>query len=155
MRISRFIAFAVVLAFGVISLHVPPAAADSHGNPVLDITVRVSQKGFANEKNRLFGKSNPLKIPAGKVVKLTFVFDEDFDNLAVGDVHQIAVVSEGGFSVESEKIWLLHKESSVTFEAGEHGRTHYRAYCILDCMGMDRLTNLVIEVVGSTITPGA
>lgn len=82
------------------------------------------------------------------MVKLTFVFDEDINTLAIGDVHQIAIVSDGGFSVETEKIWLLHKKSSVTFEAGEHGSTRYRAYCTLDCIGMDRLNNLVIEVVG-------
>ncbi len=81
------------------------------------------------------------------MVKLTFVFDEDINSLAIGDVHQIAVVSDG-WSVETEKIWLLHKKSSVTFEAGEDGRTRYRAYCTLDCIGMDRLNNLVIDVVG-------
>ena len=81
------------------------------------------------------------------MIKLTFVFDEDIDSLAIGDVHQIAVVSDDGFSVETEKIWILHKKSSVVFEAGEHGRTRYRAYCMLDCIGMDRLNNLAIEVV--------
>jgi hypothetical protein len=145
---ERFLALAVILAYALLSLHVPFASASDHGKPELEITVRVNQKGFLDEKNRVLGQSNPLKLPAGKVVKLTFVFDEDINTLAIGDVHQIAVVSDGGFSVESEKIWLLHKKSSVTFEAGEHGRTRYRAYCTLDCIGMDRLNNLVIEVVG-------
>ena len=145
---ERFLALAVILAYALLSLHVPFASASDHGKPELEITVRVNQKGFLDEKNRVLGPSNPLKLPAGKVVKLTFVFDEDINTLAIGDVHQIAVVSDGGFSVESEKIWLLHKKSSVTFEAGEHGRTRYRAYCTLDCIGMDRLNNLVIEVVG-------
>lgn len=139
---------AVALAYAVFSLHAPIATADTHGKPDIEITVRVNQKGFFDEKNRVFGPSTPLKLPAGKVVKLTFVFDEDINSLAIGDVHQIAIVSDGGFSVESEKIWLLHKKSSVTFEAGEHGRTRYRAYCTLDCIGMERLNNLVIEVVG-------
>ena len=145
---ERFLALAVILAYALLSVHVPFASASDHGKPELEITVRVNQKGFLDEKNRVLGPSNPLKLPAGKVVKLMFVFDEDIDTLAIGDVHQIAVVSDGGFSVESEKIWLLHKKSSVTFEAGEHGRTRYRAYCTLDCIGMDRLNNLVIEVVG-------
>jgi hypothetical protein len=144
----RFFALAVILASALVTLHAPIAVADTHGKAELELTVRVSQKGFLDEKNKIFGPSHPLKLPAGKVVKLTFVFDEDINSLAIGDVHQIAVVSDGGFSVESEKIWLLHKKSSVTFEAGEHGRSRYRAYCILDCIGMDRLNNLVIEVVG-------
>jgi hypothetical protein len=147
-RGGRILPLAVILAYALVSLHAPIAIADTHGKPELELTVRVSQKGFLDEKNKLLGPSNPLKLPAGKVVKLTFVFDEDVNSLAIGDVHQIAVVSDGGFSVESEKIWLLHKKSSVTFEAGEHGRSRYRAYCILDCIGMERLNNLVIEVVG-------
>jgi hypothetical protein len=145
---QKFLALAVFLAYALLSLHVPFASASDHGKPEFEITVRVNQKGFLDEKNRPLGPSNPLKLPAGKVVKLTFVFDEDINSLAIGDVHQIAVVADGGFSVETEKIWLLHKKSSVTFEAGEHGRTSYRAYCTLDCIGMDRLNNLVIKVVG-------
>ena len=145
---QRFLALAVILTYALLSLHAPFASASDHGKPELEITVHVSQKGFLDEKNKLFGPSRPLKLPAGKVVKLTFVFDEDINSLAIGDVHQIAVVSDGGFSVETEKLWLLHKKSSVTFEAGDHGRSHYRAYCILDCIGMERLNNLVIEVVG-------
>ena len=145
---ERFLALAVILAYALLSLHVPFASASDHGKPELEITVRVNQKGFFDEKNKLLGPSHPLKLPAGKVVRLTFVFDEDISSLAIGDVHQIAVVSDGGFSVETEKLWLLHKKSSVTFEAGEHGRTRYRAYCTLDCIGMERLNNLVIEVVG-------
>lgn len=145
---QRFLALAVILTYALLSLHVPFASASDHGKPELEITVHVSQKGFLDEKNKLFGPSRPLKLPAGKVVKLTFVFDEDINSLAIGDVHQIAVVSDGGFSVETEKLWLLHKKSSVTFEAGDHGRSHYRAYCILDCIGMERLNNLVIEVIG-------
>ena len=148
MRAPRFLALVVVLAYALVSLYVPLAAADSHGKPDIEITIRVNQKGFFDERNKAFGPGHPLKIPAGKVVTFTFVFDEDINSLAIGDVHQIAVVADGGFSVETEKLWLLHKKSSVTFEAGEHGRTRYRAYCILDCIGMDRLNNLVIEVVG-------
>ena len=147
MRSSRSLALATVLAFSLFSLHVPIATADTHDKPELEITIRVNQKGFFDERNKSLGPNNPLKLPAGKVVTLTFVFDEDINSLAIGDVHQIAVVSDG-WSVETEKIWLLHNKSSVTFEAGEHGRIRYRAYCTLDCIGMDRLNNLVIEVVG-------
>jgi hypothetical protein len=144
----RFFVLAAVLAYALFSLHIPIAAADAHSNPDLEITVRVNQKGFFDESNRELGPTHPLEIPTGKVVRFTFVFDEDIDSLAIGDVHQIDIVSDGGFSVETEKIWLLQKKASVTFEAGEGGRTRYRAHCILDCIGMDRLKNLVIEVVG-------
>lgn len=147
MRTPRFLALAIALASVLASPYAPIAAADSHGKPELELTVHVSQKGFLDEKNRVLGSAHPLKIPAGKVIRLTFVFDEDINSLAIGDVHQITVVTDGGFSVETEKIWLLHKKSSVEFEAGEHGKTRYRAYCMLDCIGMERLNNLVIEVV--------
>ncbi len=145
---ARILALAVILAYALAGLYVPIAAADSHGKPEFELTIRVSQKGFLDEQNRILGPAHPLRVPAGKIVRLTFVFDEDINTLAIGDVHQIAVVGDGGFSVETEKLWLLHKKSSVEFEAGEHGRTRYRGHCILDCIGMDRLNNLVIEVVG-------
>ena len=107
-RPRRFLALAVILAYALLSLHVPFASASDHGKPELEITVRVNQKGFFDEKNKVLGPSRPLKLPAGKMVKLTFVFDEDINTLAIGDVHQIAVVSDGGFSVETEKIGRAH-----------------------------------------------
>jgi hypothetical protein len=42
---------------------------------------------------------------------------------------------------------MMNRESTVSFLAGEKGRTQYRAYCILDCIGMEHLTNLIIQVV--------
>jgi hypothetical protein len=41
----------------------------------------------------------------------------------------------------------MSRESSVTFRAGENSRLRYRAYCILDCIGMEHLTNLIIQAM--------
>jgi hypothetical protein len=74
------------------------------------------------------------------------VFDEGVKSLAIGDVHQIAITADDGWTVESDKIWFFNQKSSVTFIAGENGRTHYRGFCIVDCIGMGHLNNLVIKV---------
>lgn len=113
----------------------------------VEIMVQVNEKGFMDHKNKFFGRKNPLKIPKGKVVRITFVFAESVTSLAYGDTHQVTIASKKGWSRESEKIWMFHQKTSVTFVAGEDGSTQYRAYCILDCIGMDKLKNLVIKVV--------
>jgi hypothetical protein len=148
--VARALIFAMVSVFSVFVMGVPRLAADthSHSEETVEITVKVTEKGFFDEKKRLIGPKNPLKIPAGEMVKLTFVFDEAINSLAIGDVHQIAITAEDKWTIESEKIWALHNRQSVTFRAGENGRMRYRAHCILDCIGMEQLNNLVIEVLG-------
>lgn len=111
------------------------------------IKVRVSEKGFLDEKGKAYTAKNMLKIPKGAAVTITFVFAEDLTSLAVGDTHQIAIKSDDGWKQETGQIWIMSRESSVSFIAGENGRTNYRAYCIVDCIGMEHLTNLLIQVV--------
>ena len=136
---------ALVLVFVAFPGSLVTAFADS--KPDLELIVKVNEKGFFDEKNRLLGPQNPLKVSKGKSVKIVFLFDESVKSLAIGDVHQIAVIAEDSWTVESDKIWMFNQKASVTFIAGEKGRTHYRAYCIVDCIGMDHLNNLVINVV--------
>jgi hypothetical protein len=119
--------------------------ADS--KPELELMVKVNEKGFYDEKDRLLGPKNPLKVAKGSTVKIVFVFAEAVKSLAIGDVHQIAITAEDKWTVESDKIWFFNRKASVTFLAGENGRTQYRGFCIIDCIGMDHLNNLVIEVV--------
>lgn len=111
------------------------------------IKVRVSEKGFLDEKGKAYTAKNMLKIPKGAAVTITFVFAEDLTSLAVGDTHQITIKSDDGWKQETGQIWIMSRESSVSFIAGENGRTNYRAYCIVDCIGMEHLTNLLIQVV--------
>ena len=111
----------------------------------LEITVRVNQKGFLDQKGKVFSRKNLLKLPHGKVVRITFVFDENVTSLAYGDTHQVAITGDG-WTKESEKIWMFSQQTSIIFQAGDEG-TNYRAYCILDCIGMEHLNNLVINVV--------
>ncbi|MDO9116934.1 MAG: hypothetical protein Q7U39_03190 [Nitrospira sp.] len=113
------------------------------------IKVRVSEKGFLDEKGKLYSAKRVLTVPKDAVVTITFLFGEDLTSLAVGDTHQIAVKSEDGWKQETGSIWIMNRESSLTFRAGENGRTQYRAYCILDCIGMEHLTNLIIQVAAT------
>ena len=110
------------------------------------INVLVNEKGFLDENGKRYSAKRVLIIPKDAVVTITFVFGEDLTSLAVGDTHQIAVKADDGWKEESGSIWIMNRESSVTFRAGENGRTQYRAYCILDCIGMEHLANLIIRI---------
>ncbi len=113
----------------------------------LEIKVRVSEKGFLDEKGKPYGGKRMLQIPKDTLVKIIFVFGEDLTSLAAGDTHQIALRAEDGWKQETNPLWMMNRESTVSFLAGEKGRMQYRAYCILDCIGMEHLTNLIIQVI--------
>jgi hypothetical protein len=144
---TRIAALVTVLAFtGMLTAPAATYAVTAGQTPV-EIKVRVSEKGFVDEKGKAYTAKNLLKIPNGTPVTITFVFSEELTSLAVGDTHQITLRSEDGWKQETGKIWIMSREASVSFLAGENGRTQYRAYCILDCIGMEHLTNLFIQVV--------
>ncbi|MEK6802089.1 MAG: hypothetical protein AABZ34_05405 [Nitrospirota bacterium] len=144
---QRLATMATMLAF-VASVAGPAmtAAAPLEKTPV-EIKVRVSEKGFLDDKGRPYGAKRALQVPKDTMVKITFVFAEDMTSLAVGDTHQITIRAEDGWKQETGSVWVMNRESSVSFLAGEKSRTQYRAYCILDCIGMEHLTNLLIQVV--------
>ena len=135
------LAFAATLA--------APAVTHAAGldKALMEIKVRVSEKGFLDEKGKPYGGKRLLQVPKDTVVKITFVFGEDLTSLAAGDTHQISVRAEDGWKQESASLWIMNRESTISFLAGEKGRMQYRAYCILDCIGMEHLTNLIIQVV--------
>ena len=135
----------LALSFGAFQGSITTVFAEA--TPDLELVVKVSEKGFFNEKGKLIGPKNPLEVSKGQRVKIIFVFDEALNSLAIGDVHQIAITADDLWTIESEKIWFWNQQTSLTFLAGEEGRMHYRGHCIVDCIGMDHLKNLVINVM--------
>ena len=135
----------LALVFGAFPGSLVAVFADSKTD--LELIVKVNEKGFFDEKDKLLGPKNPLEVSKGTIVKIVFVFDEGVKSLAIGDVHQLAITADDSWTLESDKIWFFNQKSTVTFIAGENGRTQYRGYCIIDCIGMDHLNNLVIKVV--------
>jgi hypothetical protein len=111
--------------------------------------VWVSEKGVLDKTGKPYSAKRVLTVPKEAVVTITFLFGEDLTSLAVGDTHQIAVKADDGWKQETGSLWVMNRESSLTFRAGENGRTRYRAYCILDCIGMEHLTNLIIQVAAT------
>lgn len=146
-RFLQSVVAATALTFATSLVQIPMAWASSpiSQNVDMEITVRVNQKGFLDQKGKVFGPKNTLKLPHGKTVRLIFVFDEAMTSLAYGDTHQVEITGDG-WSKESEKFWVFSQEASITFQIGEEG-VQYRAFCILDCIGMEHLNNLVIQVV--------
>ena len=147
LRIMRLATMVTTLALAVTVAGPATMHAAAPDKIPIEIKIRVTEKGFLDEKGKLYTAKNMLNIPNGTLVTITFVFSEELTSLAVGDTHQVALQSEDGWKQETGKIWIMSQESSVTFHAGENGRTRYRAYCILDCIGMEHLTNLLIQVV--------
>lgn len=147
--LSQFSVIGVTLLFCVSLVFTPAVFASTKESAPADveIIVKVSEKGFMDHRGKLFGRKNPLNISKGKVVRITFQFSEKMTSLAFGDTHQVAIISKDGWELEAKKIWMWETKASVSFLAGEDGRTSYRAYCIVDCIGMDHLKNLVIQVV--------
>lgn len=147
-QVLKSFVFATALTFLGGVLHAPITLASSVTSEKVDleITVKVNQKGFIDQKGKPFVGKNVLKIPKDKLVRITFVFDENMTSLAYGDTHQVAITGDDGWTKESQKIWMLNKQAHVTFQTGKEG-AQYRAYCILDCIGMEHLNNLVIRVV--------
>ena len=146
-KIVKFVVSTSVLLFSIATFQgslTTVSASSTH----MELTVNVSERGFFDEKDKLLGPQNPLEVPKGKKITIIFVFDEALNSLAIGDVHKMAVTADDGWTTESSKIWILNRKTGVTFLAGKSGRKQYRAYCTLDCIGMDRLNNLVVRVVG-------
>ncbi|HQR15810.1 MAG TPA: hypothetical protein PLZ37_14715, partial [Nitrospira sp.] len=144
---KRFATGLTTLAFAAALAAPAVSDANGHEKAPLDIKVRVSEKGFFDEKGKPYGGKRLLQVPKDTMVNITFVFGEDLTSLAAGDTHQITVRAEDGWKQETSPLWMMNRESTVSFLAGEKGRMQYRAYCILDCIGMEHLTNLFIQVV--------
>jgi hypothetical protein len=123
------VATAMIFVTSLVPLSMAWASPSTSKDVDLEITVRVNQKGFLDQKGKVFGPKNILKLPHDKVVRITFVFDEKMSSLK-----------------ESGKIWMFNQKTSIAFQVGKEG-VQYRAYCILDCIGMEHLNNLVIQVV--------
>lgn len=147
--ITRIMTLVTVLSFAGTIFATSIADASPAGTAPINIKVRVSEKGFFDEKGKPYGPSRRLSVPKGARVTLTFEFAEDLTSIAVGDTHQVTLRSEDGWTQETGKIWVMSRQSSLTFVAGENGRARYRAYCILDCLGMEHLTNLLVDVVSA------
>jgi hypothetical protein len=146
-KIVKSVVLATALTFFSGVLQLPLALASSVASEKVDveITVKVNQKGFVDQKGKIFVGKNILKLPKNSVVRITFVFDENLTSLAYGDTHQVAITGNEGWTKESQKIWMFNKQAQITFKTGETG-SQYRAYCIIDCIGMEHLTNLMIRV---------
>ena len=138
---------AVLFTFSFLGIPYATAAIPDVQNVDVEVTVKINEKGFLDKNNKLFGPKNPLIVQKGKVIRITFLFSEKMTSLAYGDTHKIEVIGQNGWEVETKKIWMFDQKDSVTFVAGENGQTRYRGYCVIDCIGMDHLNNLVIKVV--------
>ena len=88
-----------------------------------------------------YGGSECCRSPKDTMVKITFVFGEELTSSRLREIPSDRLPAEDGWKQETSPLWMMNRESTVSFLAGEKGRMQYRAYCILDCIGMEHLTN--------------
>lgn len=146
-RLHRMSALGTALVFSACLIAPTLTQAETPAKTPIEIKIRVSEKGFLDGTGKPYSAKRPLTITKDTPVTITFIFAEDLTSLAVGDTHQVAVKSDDGWMRETGPFWIMSREASISFLAGENGRTQYRAYCILDCIGMEHLTNLFIQIV--------
>ena len=82
--ISKFSVLGTIVLFSVSLISLPSVLASPKGpaNIEVEITIKVNQDGFLDHRNKPMGPKNPLKIPKGKVVRITFQFSEKMTSLA-------------------------------------------------------------------------
>ena len=68
---TRFVMLVTVLAFSLVTSQGSFVAAFADTKYDLEVVVKVNEKGFFDEKDKLLGARNPIKVPSGKRVKLT------------------------------------------------------------------------------------
>ena len=143
---KRFATGLTTLAFAAALAAPALTYANGPDKAPLEIKVRVSEKDSSMKGQALWRKANaadPQRYDGEDHLRLRRRADQP----RRGRYHQIALRAEDGWKQETSPLWMMNRESTVSFLAGEKGRMQYRAYCILDRIGMEHLTNLIIQVV--------
>ena len=120
-KIFKFVISTTVLLFSIATFQgslTTVSASSTH----MELTVNVSEKGFFDEKGKLLGPKNPLKVPKGKKIKIIFVFEEALNSLAIGDVHQIAITADDG-DIRAGRKWKETVQGILYRRLHWHGST--------------------------------
>lgn len=126
------ISVAMLLLFLGFSLCSPVSARP----PQFEVIIKVTTQGFLDEKGNAL--THFLQVPKGSDVKLIFEYVG-----APGNEHELALMFSSGEKIYSDPISYKNKRSTISFSADKAGEV-FDIFCIIDCNGMDTLTDLVI-----------
>lgn len=119
-----------ILAF---SPNQTPAAAP----PQIEVIIKVTYNGFFDADGHPL--NNLIKVPKERNIKLTFEHAGK-----PGEKHAFVLLFDSDEEIESGTISDQNRRTHIEFTTGKTGET-YDVFCVIvDCDGMEHLTDLVI-----------
>jgi len=123
----------------VAGFFVCPSPLMAEASP-FEVIIQVNEDGFLDKEGRSFG--DHIEVPEGQTIKLIF---EHIGKPGVE--HAFVLLFDSDEEIESGTISGIKRRTHIEFKTGEAGET-YDVFCVIvDCDGMEHLTDLVIEAV--------
>lgn len=106
----------------------------------LEVIIKVDEEGFYDADGRPF--NNLIEVPKERSIKLIF---EHVGKPGVE--HAFVLLFDSDEEIESGTISDLNRRTHIEFNTGNTGET-YDVFCVIvDCDGMEHLTDLVIVAI--------
>lgn len=104
------------------------------------VIIKVNEDGFFGVDGKLF--NNVIKVPRERTIKLIF---EHVGN--PGEKHAFVLLFDTDEEIESGIISDLNKRTHIEFNTGKEGEI-YDVFCVIvECDGMEHMTDLIIMVI--------
>ncbi len=105
----------------------------------IEVIIKVNEDGFYDRNGKSF--NNLIEVPKGRSVKLVF------EHVGKpGEKHAFVLLFDSDEEIESGTISDLNRRTHIEFNTGESGEI-YDIFCVIvECDGMEHLTDLLIKV---------
>ncbi|MFQ5598514.1 MAG: hypothetical protein ACE5GK_10740 [Nitrospiria bacterium] len=106
----------------------------------IEVIIKVNEQGFFDAHGKSF--NNIIEVPHEQTIRLTF------EHIGKpGEKHAFVLLFDSDEEIESGTISDLNKQTHIEFKTGEAGEL-YDVFCVIvECDGMEHLTDLVIEAI--------
>lgn len=105
-----------------------------------EVIIKVNEEGFFDSEGKPL--NNLIEVPKERAVKLIFEHAGK-----PGEKHAFVLLFDSDEEIESGTISDVNRQTHIEFNTGEAGET-YDVFCVLvDCDGMEHLTDLVIRAI--------
>ncbi len=105
-----------------------------------EVIIKVDEEGFYDADGRPF--DNLIEVPKERSIKLIFEHVGE-----PGVEHAFVLLFDSEEEIESGTISNLNRRTHIEFKSGDKGET-YDVFCVIvDCDGMEHLTDLVIRAI--------
>ncbi len=139
MKASRMSIVALFTAVLFTGLSVFPSFLTAGTSPI-EVLIRVTDQGFFDAEGRSL--NNLIKVPKERNIKLIF---EGAGKPT--ERHAFVLLFDSDKEIESGRIDDQNRRTQIEFTSGEADET-YDVFCVLvDCDGMEHLTDLVIMAI--------